>query len=60
MRNRIKKIAGVSTGILIFAAQGFVEANAVQAKTLKVNTTTGGLSKTGSLSVVPSHHHGKI
>ena len=60
MGNRIKKIAGVSTGTLIFAAQGFVEANAVQAKTLKVNTTTGELSKTGSLPVVPSHHHGKV
>lgn len=60
MGKRIKKIAGVSTGTLVFADQGFVEVNAVQAKTLKVNTITGGLSKTGSLPVALSHHHGKV
>lgn len=60
MGNRIKKIVGVPTGTLVFATQGLVEANAVKAKTLKVDTATGSLSKTGSIPVVPSHHHGKV
>lgn len=60
MGNGIKRAFGATTGAVIFGVQGVNEANAVKAGTIKVNTTTGSLSETGTIPVPPSKHYGDI
>lgn len=60
MGNSIKKSFGAVSGALVFALQGTIEANAVKAGTVKVNTSTGNLTKTGSVGVPPSRHYGEV
>ena len=60
MGNAVKKVFGSASGSVVFGARGFEEANAVNAGKVKVNTSTGNLSRTGTLTVPPSRHYGEI
>ena len=55
----IQKSFGTKTGTYIITQRGKSEANAVLNQELKVDTKTGNLSKTGSITVPPSHHYGE-
>lgn len=60
MGNAIKKSFGAISGASVFVYMGKDEANAVKAGTVKVNTSTGNLTKTGTVEVPPSRHYGKV
>ena len=60
MGNAVKKVFGAASGSVVFGVRGIEEANAVNAGKVKVNTSTGNLSKTGTLTVPPSRHYGEV
>lgn len=59
MGSAVKKAFGSTSGETVFGVYGLVEANDVKQGQLKVNTTTGNLTKTGTVVVPPSHHYGE-
>ena len=56
----IKKSFGNASGKFIFGLSGLKEAEAVKAGDVKVNTTTGNLSRNGTVTVPPSKHYGEV
>jgi hypothetical protein len=60
MGNAIKKSFGAVSGAMVFGVRGFAEANAVKAGTVRVNTSTGNLTRTGTVPVPPSRHYGEV
>jgi len=60
MGNSIKKSFGNATGAMVFGMRGIAEANAVKAGTVKVNSSTGNLTRTGTIQVPPSKHYGEV
>lgn len=61
MGNRIKRVFGDETGRKVFAEIGAATTAGVVSGTVQVNPSTGGLSKTGSVSISSNHHfHGKV
>ena len=60
MGNAVKKSFGAVSGAMIFGVRGIVEANAVKAGEVKVNTSTGNLTRTGTVPVPPSRHYGEV
>ena len=59
MAMHIKKIFGVTVGTKLFEEMAEADNAAVKNKTLKVDTKTGSLSATGTVTVPQNHHHGK-
>lgn len=60
MGNAVKKTFGAVSGARIFGVRGIEEANAVNAGNVKVDTSTGNLTRTGTLAVPPSRHYGEV
>lgn len=60
MGNAIKKSFGAASGVAIFRESGYAEANAVKAGEVKVSTSTGNLTRTGTVTVPPNRHYGKV
>lgn len=60
MGNAVKNSFGAVSGTRVFGVRGFAEANAVKAGEVKVNTSTGNLTRTGTVSVLPSRHYGEV
>lgn len=60
MGSTIKKSFGAASGAMIFGVRGFAEANAVKTGEIKVNTSTGNLTRTGTVTVPPSRHYGEV
>jgi len=60
MGNAVKKSFGAVSGAMIFGVRGIAEANAVKAGEVKVNTSTGNLTRTGTVPVPPSRHYGEV
>lgn len=60
MGNSIKKSFGAVSGAMVFGIRGFAEANAVKAGEVKVSTSTGNLTRTGTVTVPPSRHYGEV
>ena len=60
MGNAVKKSFGAASGAMIFGLRGVAEANAVKAGEIKVNTSTGNLTRTGTVTVPPSRHYGEV
>ena len=56
----MKRILGANTGAVVFRVMGNNEVMGVKAATLKLDASTGGFSKVGTVVVPPSHHYGKI
>lgn len=59
MGKKMMTIFGEACVKSVFTKRGHTEATAVAAGTLKIDTTTGGITKTGTISVPPSHHYGE-
>lgn len=60
MGNAVKKSFGALSGAMVFGLRGFAEANDVKAGEVKVNTSTGNLTRTGTVTVPPSRHYGEV
>ena len=60
MGNAVKKVFGAVSGATVFGVRGIEEAKAVKAGEVKVNTFTGNLTRTGTLTVPPSRHYGEV
>ena len=60
MGNAIKKSFGAVSGAMVFGIRGLAEANAVKAGDVKVNTSTGNLTRKGTVTVPPSRHYGEV
>ena len=60
MGTHTKKVFGNAAGIAAYITLGKLESSAVTNGDLKVNTSTGSLSKCGSIKVPVSHHYGEI
>lgn len=60
MGNAVKNSFGAVSGVMIFGVRGIAEVNAVKAGKVKVNTSTGNLSRTGTVSIPPSRHYGEV
>lgn len=60
MGNAVKNSFGAVSGVKIFGIRGIAEANAVKAGKVKVNTSTGNLSRMGTVSVPPNRHYGEV
>lgn len=60
MGNEVKKAFGEASGKVVFNVLGISEADAVRKGKIKVNTSTGNLSETGTITVPPTRHYGKI
>ena len=56
----VNKSFGATTGGMIFGIRGLAEANAVKAGEIKVNTSTGNLTRSGTVPVPPSRHYGEV
>jgi hypothetical protein len=59
MGNAVKKAFGAASGSMVFGVRGFMEANAVKTGEVRVNPSTGNLSRTGTVTVPPSRHYGE-
>ncbi|MFQ9149819.1 MAG: nucleotidyltransferase [Eubacteriales bacterium] len=59
MGSGVKKCFGSISGAAIFSKKGFEESKEVKEGTLKINTLTGNLMKTGTVVVPPSRHYGE-
>ena len=59
MGNAVKKTFGAASGSMVFGVRGFMEANAVKTGDVRVNPSTGNLSRTGTVTVPPSRHYGE-
>jgi len=60
MGRSVKKVFGDASGTAVFRQMGYDEANAVKDGIRKIDTETGNLSKTGTVTVPPSRHYGEI
>lgn len=60
MGNSVKKSFGAASGAMIFGVRGLAEANAVKAGEVKVSTSTGNLTRKGTVQVPPSRHYGEV
>lgn len=60
MGTHTKEVFGNAAGIAAYSTLGKLESTAVSNGDLKVNTSTGSLSKSGSIKVPVSHHYGEI
>lgn len=60
MGKAVKKSFGMISGAMIFGLRGYAEANAVKAGEVKVNTSTGNLTRSGTVPVPPSRHYGEV
>ena len=60
MGNAVKKSFGALSGSMVFGFRGFAEANAIKTGEVKVNTSTGNLTRTGTVPVPPSRHYGEV
>ena len=56
----VKKSFGAVSGAMVFGMRGIEEANDVKAGKVKVNTSTGNLTRTGTVTVPPSRHYGEV
>ncbi len=56
----LKKILGDRTGDRVFNALAAETRKQIQNNELKVDSTTGTLTKKGTVPILPTHHHGKI
>lgn len=59
MGKEIKRLFGATSGAMVFGVRGINEVNEVKAGNIKVDTSTGNLSRTGTVSIPPSRHYGK-
>ena len=60
MGNFIKRSFGDASGAFVFGLSGIKEAEAVKAGDVKVNTSTGNLTRNGTVTVPPSKHYGEV
>ncbi len=60
MGNSIKKVFGAVSGTTVFRTIGIEESKAVRNGGIKVNTSTGNLTETGTITVPPSKHYGEV
>ena len=58
MGNHLKECFGSETGKAVFNSEAETVRSAIAAETLKVDTSTGNISKNGTVSVPPAHHFG--
>ena len=58
MGNHLKECFGSETGKAVFNSEAETVRSAIAAGTLKVDTSTGNISKNGTVSVPPAHHFG--
>lgn len=58
MGNHLKECFGSETGKAVFNSEAETVRSAIAAGTLKVDTSTGNISKYGTVSVPPAHHFG--
>ena len=59
MGRKMTTIFGEASGKSVFRKRGLEEASAVAAGVLKVQSTTGSISKQGTVTVPPNHHYGE-
>ena len=59
MATHIKKVFGVTAGTKLFEEMAKADSAAVKNSSLRVDTKTGSLSATGTVTVPQNHHHGK-
>ncbi len=55
----IKKVFGVTAGTKLFEEMAKADSAAVKNSSLRIDTKTGSLSTTGTVTVPQNHHHGK-
>lgn len=58
MGNHLKECFGSETGKAVFNNEAKTVRYAIAAGTLKVDTSTGNISKYGTVSIPPAHHFG--
>ena len=58
MAKHINTVFGVTAGTKVFIELGKADAEAIKSSSLRVDTKTGSLSKSGTVAVPPNHHHG--
>lgn len=59
MATHIKKVFGVTAGTKLFEEMAKADSAAVKNSSLRIDTKTGSLSTTGTVTVPQNHHHGK-
>ena len=59
MATHIKKVFGVTAGTKLFEEMAKADSAAVKNSSLRIDTNTGSLSTTGTVTVPQNHHHGK-
>ena len=58
MANHVKRVFGMKAGTNLFTRMAERDYSNIKSGTLKVDTQTGSLSKTGTILVPENHHHG--